>query len=138
MPGKGSPGPARILDDFPAEHWKHLRTSNPIQSTFATVRHRTIRSKGCLSNRTALAHGDFKLVMRRRKAGGGSMATTSCPSSFKVSGSLTGSSPPTRRPRNPKPPPPEPLDHHQNSAIALVGDERRDLGFEIAGQEVIF
>ena len=40
---------------FPAEHWKHLRTTNPIESTFATVRHRTIRSKGCLSNRTALA-----------------------------------------------------------------------------------
>src|SRR5438045_4248166 len=40
--------------DFPAEHWKHLRTSNPIESTFATVRHRTIRSKGCLSNKTAL------------------------------------------------------------------------------------
>ena len=34
--------------DFPAEHWKHLRTTNPIESTFATVRHRTIRSKGCL------------------------------------------------------------------------------------------
>jgi putative transposase len=40
--------------DFPAEHWKHLRTSNPIESTFATVRHRTIRSKGCLSNKTAV------------------------------------------------------------------------------------
>jgi len=40
---------------FPAEHWKHLRTTNPIESTFATVRHRTIRSKGCLSNKTALA-----------------------------------------------------------------------------------
>ena len=47
--------------DFPAEHWKHLRTSNPVESTFATVRHRTIRSKGCLSNRTALAMV-FKLV----------------------------------------------------------------------------
>src|SRR5215207_9514579 len=47
--------------------------------------------------------------MRRRKAGAGSMATTNCPSSFKKSGSPTGSkSPPTRRPRNPKPPPPEP------------------------------
>jgi hypothetical protein len=34
------------FDDFPAEHWKHLRTTNPIESTFATVRHRTIRSKG--------------------------------------------------------------------------------------------
>lgn len=41
--------------DFPAEHWKHLRTSNPIESSFATVRHRTMRSKGCLSNKTALA-----------------------------------------------------------------------------------
>ena len=41
--------------DFPAEHWKHLRTTNPIESTFATVRHRTIRSKGCLSNKTAIA-----------------------------------------------------------------------------------
>src|SRR4051812_40338900 len=57
--------------------------------------------------------------MRRRKAGAGSMATTSCPSSFKASGSPTGSKlPPTRRPRNPKPPPPEPSGHHQNSAIA--------------------
>ena len=42
--------------DFPAEHWKHLRTSNPIESTFATVRHRTIRAKGCLSNTTARFH----------------------------------------------------------------------------------
>jgi transposase-like protein len=41
--------------DFPAEHWKHLRTSNVIESAFATVRHRTVRSKGCLSNKTALA-----------------------------------------------------------------------------------
>jgi len=41
--------------DFPAEHWKHLRTTNVIESSFATVRHRTVRSKGCLSNRTALA-----------------------------------------------------------------------------------
>ena len=41
--------------DFPAEHWKHLRTTNPIESTVATVRHRTVRSKGCLSNKTALA-----------------------------------------------------------------------------------
>lgn len=33
--------------DFPAEHWVHLRTTNPIESTFATVRHRTARTKGC-------------------------------------------------------------------------------------------
>ena len=52
--------------DFPAEHWKHLRTTNPIESTFATVRHRTIRSKGCLSNKTALAMV-FKLVEAAQK-----------------------------------------------------------------------
>jgi putative transposase len=41
--------------DFPAEHWKHVRTTNPIESTFATVRLRTDKTKGCLSRRTALA-----------------------------------------------------------------------------------
>jgi transposase-like protein len=35
--------------DFPAQHWQSIRTSNPIESTFATIRHRTKRSKGCLS-----------------------------------------------------------------------------------------
>ncbi|EKE09057.1 MAG: hypothetical protein ACD_16C00217G0002 [uncultured bacterium] len=39
--------------DFPAEHWKHIRTTNPIESTFATVKHRTKRSKGCLARETA-------------------------------------------------------------------------------------
>jgi transposase-like protein len=53
--------------DFPAEHWKHLRTTNPIESTFATVRHRTTRSKGCLSNKTALAMV-FKLVEAAQKS----------------------------------------------------------------------
>jgi transposase-like protein len=43
-----------VFYDFPAEHWKHLRTTNVIESSFATVRHRTVRSKGCLSNKTAL------------------------------------------------------------------------------------
>ena len=53
--------------DFPAEHWKHLRTTNPIESAFATVRHRTIRSKGCLSNKTALAM-IFKLAQAAEKS----------------------------------------------------------------------
>src|SRR5262249_145241 len=53
--------------DFPAEHWKHLRTTNPIESTFATVRHRTVRSKGCLSNRTAIAM-DFEPAQAPRKS----------------------------------------------------------------------
>ena len=39
--------------DFPAEHWDHLRTTNPIESVFATVRHRTVRTKGSLSPTTA-------------------------------------------------------------------------------------
>ena len=41
--------------DFPAEHWQHVRTTNPIESTFATVRLRTNKTKGCLSRDTALA-----------------------------------------------------------------------------------
>ncbi len=40
---------------FPAEHWKHVRSTNPIESTFATVRLRTDKTKGCLSRQTALA-----------------------------------------------------------------------------------
>ena len=39
--------------EFPAEHWDHLRTTNPIESVFATVRHRTVRTKGSLSPTTA-------------------------------------------------------------------------------------
>ena len=52
--------------DFPAEHWQHIRTTNPIESVFATVRHRTVRSKGCLSHNTALAMV-FKLVTAASK-----------------------------------------------------------------------
>ena len=52
--------------DFPAEHWKHIRTSNPIESTFATVRHRTKKTKGCLGRKTALAM-TFRLMMPAKK-----------------------------------------------------------------------
>ena len=48
--------------DLPADHWDHLRTSNPIESVFATVRHRTIRMKGALSQDTARLMV-FKLLM---------------------------------------------------------------------------
>ena len=63
--------------DFPAEHWKHLRATNPIESTFATVRHRTVRSRGCVSNKTALAviSSSHKPP---RNVGIVSAATTSC------------------------------------------------------------
>ena len=52
--------------DYPAEHWEHLRTSNPIESLFATVRHRTIRTKGALSQDTARLMV-FKLVTAAAK-----------------------------------------------------------------------
>ena len=41
--------------DFPAEHWLHIRTTNAIESTFATLRHRTKRVKGAFSKDSALA-----------------------------------------------------------------------------------
>ena len=46
--------------DFPAVHWQQLRTTNPIESTFATIRHRTTRMKGCVT-RDSLLHMMFKL-----------------------------------------------------------------------------
>ena len=52
--------------DFPAEHWDHLRTTNPIESVFATVRHRTVRTKGALSQKTAKLMV-FKLVQAAAK-----------------------------------------------------------------------
>ena len=52
--------------DFPAEHWKHVRSTNPIESTFATVRLRTAKTKGCLSRKTVLAMV-FKLLLSARK-----------------------------------------------------------------------
>jgi transposase-like protein len=41
--------------DFPAEHWVHLRTTNPIESAFATIRHRSDQAKGCVSRATMLS-----------------------------------------------------------------------------------
>ena len=52
--------------DFPAEHWVHLRTTNPIESTFATVRLRTKRTKGC-GSRTACLTMVFKLARAAEK-----------------------------------------------------------------------
>lgn len=46
--------------DFPAQHWQSIRTSNPVESTFGTIRHRTKRSKGCLT-RDGMLHMMFKL-----------------------------------------------------------------------------
>jgi len=52
--------------DFPAEHWVHLRTTNPIESTFATVRLRTDKTKGC-GTRLATLTMVFKLVLETKK-----------------------------------------------------------------------
>lgn len=52
--------------DFPAEHWIHIRTTNPIESTFATVRLRTKRTKGC-GSRLATLTMVFKLVEQAEK-----------------------------------------------------------------------
>mgnify|MGYP000900013453 CR=1 FL=1 len=52
--------------DFPAEHWVHLRTTNPIESTFATVRLRTNRTKGC-GSRSACLTMVFKLAQSAEK-----------------------------------------------------------------------
>jgi transposase-like protein len=52
--------------DFPAEHWVHIRTSNPIESTFATVRLRTAKTRGCVS-RTTILTMVFRLGMSAEK-----------------------------------------------------------------------
>lgn len=52
--------------DFPAEHWIHIRTTNPIESTFATVRLRTAKTKGC-GSRMATLTMVFKLAESAQK-----------------------------------------------------------------------
>jgi transposase-like protein len=52
---------------FPAEHWQHIRTTNPIESTFATVRHRTSRTRNCVSRATFLGLA-FKLIEEAEKS----------------------------------------------------------------------
>lgn len=58
--------PLLAFFDFPAEHWRSLRTTNPIESAFSTIRHRTKRSKGCLTQQTMLAMV-FKLGQSAQK-----------------------------------------------------------------------
>jgi transposase-like protein len=52
--------------DFPAEHWRHIRTTNPIESTFATVRLRTAKVRNCFSSKTVVAMA-FKLCQSAQK-----------------------------------------------------------------------
>ena len=70
------PGAAKCLEkdkeqmfgfyDFPAEHWQHIRTTNPIESTFATVRHRSRQTKGC-GSRVATLTMVYKMGMIAQK-----------------------------------------------------------------------
>lgn len=48
--------------DFPAVHWQHIRTTNPIESTFSTIRHRSRQTKGCVTRQTMLSLA-YKLAM---------------------------------------------------------------------------
>jgi len=52
--------------NFPAEHWRHLRSTNPIESTFATVRHRTRQTKGC-GSRSATLMMVYKLATQAER-----------------------------------------------------------------------
>ena len=51
---------------FPARHWQHIRTTNPIESTFATVKHRTRKSRNCFSRETIVG-SSFKLLQEAEK-----------------------------------------------------------------------
>ncbi|MBU2736386.1 transposase, partial [Acidithiobacillus caldus ATCC 51756] len=52
--------------DFPAEHWRHIRSSNAIESTFATVRQRSSRTKNCVSRATFLGLS-YKLIQQAER-----------------------------------------------------------------------
>jgi transposase-like protein len=98
--------------DFPAEHWVHLRTTNPIESVFATVRHRTVRTKGSLSPHTARLTV-FKLIDAASRTWRRLKGTNQLPRSSLVSDSPTAS----RSFRPSKATPPD-RPHHPNSGIA--------------------
>ena len=107
-----------------------LRTSNPIESTFATVRHRTIRSKGCLSNKTALAMV-FKLVEGAQKSWRRLDGHNQLPKIIQGVKFIDGLEIAAKLIRQPKSPPPDPSGHHQNLAIA--GKEVKPYGDKVSG-----
>ncbi len=55
-----------VFYDYPAEQWVHIRTTNPVESTFTTIRHRTNRTRGCVCRNTLLAM-IYKLGMSAEK-----------------------------------------------------------------------
>ncbi len=87
--------------DFSAEHWDHLRTSDPIESVFATVRHRTVRTKSALSQDTA-RRMVFKLVMAAARTWRRLKSENQLPKIVhRASHSATASRSPTRQHRVP-------------------------------------
>tara|TARA_R110002020_G_scaffold475683_1_gene711700 strand:- start:1043 stop:2143 length:1101 start_codon:yes stop_codon:yes gene_type:complete len=90
--------------DFPAQHWQSIRTSNPIESTFGTIRHRTKRSKGCMS-RDGMLHMMFKLGQCAEQNWRKLRALIIWPKSSQASPSKTELKPPnpTRSPHDRRP-----------------------------------
>ena len=64
--------------DFSGEHWIHLRTTNPIESNFAMVKHRTRKSRNCFSRNTIIA-ATYKLFLEAEKGGNLYEVKTSLP-----------------------------------------------------------
>ena len=64
--------------DFPAQHWQSIRTTNPIESAFATIRHRTKRSKGCLS-RDGMLHIPLVTFLWNALPGNGYSSSANAP-----------------------------------------------------------
>lgn len=119
--------------DFPAQHWQSIRTSNPIESAFATIRHRTKRTRGCLS-RDGMLHillgtslrdtlpgnGCSNWANAPRKAGASCAALLISPTSLKASISSTASS---HQPKI-KPPHEKRLDTRFDSSSVFSHSER--------------
>ena len=100
--------------DFPAEHWDHLRMSNPIESVFATVRHRTVRTKGSPVGEDCQAYG-VQTRQRRRK----NMATIERRNQFRKSSKASNSKTASRSSKCRHTTPPD-RSRHPISRIALV------------------
>ena len=92
--------------DFPAEQWAHLRTTNRIESTFATVRLRTAKTRGCLSRRPC-SPWSFACRSQLRNDGAACEDSNTSPTSFEESDSETEC---TQKPK-----PPDPSQHKLRS-----------------------
>ncbi len=104
--------------DFPADHWQHIRTTNPIESTFATVRLRTSRTKGHGSHLAAITLA-FKLIEYAAKNWRGSKVTPKSSKSSKEPPSKTASSNSTTPPESQ--PPSTTFGNSSNSRLRLSG-----------------